>query len=66
MREYPEELVNGPESRSRMLTLEDSELLPKGQILQEQSLSGTADANEGSHAEPERLQHGGDLQQINR
>src|SRR5882724_2303727 len=31
MREYPEELVNRPESRSRMATLENRELLPKGE-----------------------------------
>jgi len=29
-REYPEKLVNRPESQSRMATVEDRELLPKG------------------------------------
>ena len=59
--DYPEEVIEKPETRARMSTLQSEELLTQSDILEKETLPSAEEAVQGSEAEPEEVKHGQDL-----
>jgi len=59
--DYPEELIEKPETRARMSTLQSEELLKQSDILEKETLPPAEEAVQRSEAEPEEVKHGQDL-----
>jgi hypothetical protein len=58
---HPEELIEKPETRVRMSTLQHDELLTQSEILENESSPPAKEAAQHSEAEPEEAKHGQDL-----
>ena len=56
-----EELVEKPETRARMSTLEHDELLTQSEILEKETLPPVKKADQYAEAEPDETNHGQDL-----
>jgi hypothetical protein len=63
--DYPEELIEEAEARTRMSTFQHSELLPEHEILQNKIPAATEKANQGSDPEEMQTEHGKELYQSN-
>src|ERR1700693_6455547 len=57
-RQNPKELVECSESRSRMLSFQHGELLPKNQVFQEKSAARIETAGNGWNKKPNCAKHG--------
>ena len=58
---HPEELIEMPETRARMSTLEHDELLTQSEILEKETLPPAKKADQHAEAEPDEAHHGQDL-----
>ena len=61
--DYPEKLIEKPETRARMSTLQYDELLTQSEILEKETLLPAKDADQHAEAEPDEAKHGQDLYQ---
>jgi hypothetical protein len=59
--DYPEELIEKPETRARMSTLQHDELLTQSEILEKETLPPAKEADQHAEAEPDEEHHGQDL-----
>ncbi len=59
--DYPEELIEKPETRARMSTLQSEELLTQSEIFEKETLPSATEAVQNSEAEAEEAKHGQDL-----
>jgi hypothetical protein len=59
--DYPEELIEGVEARSRMSTFQHDELLTQSKILEKETSPPAKEAYHHSEAEPDEAKHGQDL-----
>jgi len=59
--DYPEELIEGAQTRARMSTLQRDELLTQSEILKKETSPLTIEADQHSEAEPDEAKHGQDL-----
>ncbi len=59
--DYPEELIEKPETRARMSTIQHNELLTQSEILEKETVPPAKEAYQHSEAEPEEAKHGPDL-----
>ena len=58
--DYPEELIEEVETRTRMSTLQRDELLTQNKILEKEASPLAKEANQYSEAEPYETKHGVD------
>jgi len=58
---HPEELIEKPETRARMSTLQRDELLTQSEILEKETSPPAKEAAQHSEAEPDEAKHGQDL-----
>ena len=54
----PEELIEKPETRARMSTLQRNELLTQSEILEKETLPPAKEADQYAEAEPDEANHG--------
>jgi len=59
--DYPEELIEKPETRARVSTLQSEELLTQSDILEKETSPPTKEAVQHSETEPDEVKHGQDL-----
>jgi len=59
--DYPKELIEGSEARSRMSTLQRDELLTQNKILEKEASPLATEASQYSEAEHDETKHGADL-----
>lgn len=59
--DYPEELIEKPETRARMSTFQRDELLTQSEILEKETLPSAKEVYQHSEAEPDEAKHGQDL-----
>jgi len=59
--DYPEELIEKPETRARMSTLQHDELLTQSEILEKETLPPAKEADQHAEAELDEAHHGQDL-----
>ena len=59
--DYPEELIEKPETRARMSPLQHDELLTQSEILEKETLPPEKETDQHAEAEPDEAHHGQDL-----